>query len=881
MAGPGNALQKQSAGMIVHWQLDCGHVVDHPYEDVVAILEKNAQDGALARYLAVPVIGWHLEYVPPPSAQNRQKRQTALPLSTPAPWPQPKTWNTEASWETDEVSNRLTDEEGPIPDSRIIPTMASPTVTFLYPSTSHHIRHHHGTVRGGHHHVDHGASASLPVHYIRGTPVLSTPIPSPVYPSVITEPYVEATKGVLWSSMTSASDTELLASVTSPFTEAPDDTISYPTAVLRPTATWPDTGTVTKTSGARQNFRPVVKNRIPKLVLIAGKLWRYQIPRLTFFDFEDNHTRGLKLFMYYPNGTSIHHSSWIQFNSQKQEIYAIPLDVHIGKWEFVLEAMDSDGASVKDEVEINVRQHQSSRTFQHEFVMHLKYDKWRFAVALNWQMRLVEKLAFFFKDLNESSIVVHSFTKDSPVLFTWTFENLQRQYCPTSEVLGYWNNMTTNGEGTATKLFRNTFAPDFRVSRVTVKFLGHCRITDPPTTNFKPVLRNPVDHINATVGRLLLYNVSVDTFFDQEDGDVTHLKLLLRTIDSKPVPQSSWIRLDKKTFIGLPLPDDVGSEQYQLVAMDKEGLSASDALVITVLKPPETKPPSVEFSLHINHDFHNFTSDLKNRVMVLDKLASVFNDLDARHITVRSIGQGSVVFNWINNTLQGDTCPEAAITQLVKKMRHDNGTVSHRLRAVFLPEFNVTNVAVIPLGVCLAALTPTKTVDSVLTALPPTIHADHAYSDDDIYITTIIPAVVIATMLLVAAIIACVLYRKKRKGKMTMEDNSTFVNKGIPIIFADELEEKPDPAKSPVIMKEEKPPLPPPDYRHSSSSASPSTPPLSQKRGMEHLEDFGLDQSENTPPYQPPPPFTSNRDSRLNRPKHTPTYRLPPPYVPP
>lgn len=45
------------------------------------------------------------------------------------------------------------------------------------------------------------------------------------------------------------------------------------------------------------------------------------------------------------------------------------------------------------------------------------------------------------------------------------------------------------------------------------------------------------------------------------------------------------------------------------------------------------------------------------------------------------------------------------------------------------------------------------------------------------------------------------------------EERKSFRNKGIPVIFQDELDEKPDIAsKSPIILKEEKPALLPPTY---------------------------------------------------------------------
>ena len=68
----------------------------------------------------------------------------------------------------------------------------------------------------------------------------------------------------------------------------------------------------------------------------------------------------------------------------------------------------------------------------------------------------------------------------------------------------------------------------------------------------------------------------------------------------------------------------------------------------------------------------------------------------------------------------------------------------------------------------------------------------------------IVPGIIITLMLLLAAVIACVLYRRRRTGKLGLEERRGFVSKGIPIIFAEELEERPSgrhPPKAPVILK--------------------------------------------------------------------------------
>ena len=82
---------------------------------------------------------------------------------------------------------------------------------------------------------------------------------------------------------------------------------------------------------------------------------------------------------------------------------------------------------------------------------------------------------------------------------------------------------------------------------------------------------------------------------------------------------------------------------------------------------------------------------------------------------------------------------------------------------------------------------------------------------DDVLVTYVLPAAIILLMLLIALIIACILYKRRLTGKMELgdeEERKSFRSRGIPVIFQDELDEKPEIGnKSPIILKDEKPPL--------------------------------------------------------------------------
>ena len=294
---------------------------------------------------------------------------------------------------------------------------------------------------------------------------------------------------------------------------------------------------------------------------------------------------------------------------------------------------------------------------------------------------------------------------------------------------------------------------------------------------------------------------------------------------------------------------------------DTSFASARDSLIVEVKRRPSSASANspVHFALTIDADYELFMSNARQKAKLVDRIGIAFGDRNASNVIVDSVRPGSIVVEWYNASLPKDPCPHEQIQRLQDIMTDKNGRLLKSFKKIFLPEFPIKNGEMIPSGTCLGGDTPVHPEEPDV-AIPPE-EEEVSTTDEDYLLTFIVPAVIIAVMLLLAALIACCLYKRRRYGKMSMADERTFVSKGIPIIFAEELDDQrgslmgggnPDDAKSPVIMKEEKPPLPPP----------PQT-------------------STDDAPYHPPPPFSSNGAQRNLRPNLPPAYRKPPTYVPP
>ncbi|XP_029006026.1 dystroglycan [Betta splendens] len=403
----------------------------------------------------------------------------------------------------------------------------------------------------------------------------------------------------------------------------------------------------------------------------------------------------------------------------------------------------------------------------------------------------------------------------------------------------------------------------------------------PDPYNEKPVLRNAIDQVSALVGTYFEVKIPSDTFFDKEDGTTDKLRLTLRRNHNEVVGEGSWIQFNttSQLLYGLPDASHAGKHEYFMQATDKGGLNAIDAFEVRVSRWPINDKTPVVFTARLEGDPRSVTNDIHKKILLVKKLAYALGDRNSSTVSLRNITKGSIVVEWTNTSLPQYPCPREQLRAMSRTLASDDGRPSQTFSYSLEPEFKPLDVKVKGRASCrTVSFIPPGEIDIPEPPAVTPIPGTGRQSTDDVYLHTVIPAVVVAAILLIAGIIAMICYRKKRKGKLTIEDQATFIKKGVPIIFADELDDsKPPPSSSmPLILQEEKPPLPPPEYPN---MAMPETTPLNQELLGEYTA--LRDEDPNAPPYQPPPPFTTPMEGKGSRPKNMTPYRSPPPYVPP
>ncbi|XP_065353025.1 dystroglycan 1 [Cloeon dipterum] len=979
-AGPGNSKHGRTTldpAVVLKFPSTCS-TPGHPL--LIERLQALAKDGTLAEVLQLPVIGWLAQQTTPrlltTKAPIRERRQIEGSGGG-------DDLNTD---DYEYVSRESTEDDEDLgedvtPPAREVPSMASPifpeptTATTPQLQSEHPRRHHHGEKISE---EDFAVSPTnspalvasivptpslVPIRPTRLSDLVTTPegpegpieptrvgaedfmpVTPSFTPSLTPEPDYEGSE-----EDETSEDTNVYGSspssprVTQPLPTFPSSSPSGSTIESRPVSAEDELSSTTESTNRAtteeiefgiKNFAPQIKQRLPKQVVTAGKVFRFTIPEDSFQDFEDGNTKKLRLIFKSAQGTALSSSSWIQFDTATQVVYGLPLEDHVSRWNYYVEAMDKEGKTVTDTLEVVVQQHKASRAVNHAFSLQLKIDsKFDFPSSVDWQMNVLSGLTKFFGDSNENHITVlnatASMSSSDNILFSWTNDSLPKEECPTHTLKQMYSKMTINEKGDASSDLKQAIGKTFTIKHVMFKGISNCESlalgpqlatrqkelpTDEGDSNFPPSLRNHVDHLNATAGELLVYRVPEDTFYDNEDGSTRNMKLSLLLMSRSPVEPTNWLQFDAKNqeFFGIPEKHDKGTREYQLVCEDSNGHSINDGLEVTVHQA-EQRPHHVEFRMTLSKPtLSEVEKNAANKRKLVERIAELFGDSDTKNVILDNLRQPpfqhhsgpspTIEVLWFNKSLPVDHCPEAEVASLRRiiiseeAQGHSNPSVSHtqfspRVTEVMRSDFNVLRIMMVPTGICQSEftfehspVTPEPPPDDDLNAL------GSGKSSDEYLITFIVPAVVIAAMVLLAVLVAFALYRRRRRGKLAVGERGGpgtpgFRTRGIPVIFQDELDEKAvEPAaKSPVIMKEEKPPLPPPEYAVPLLGMSPHATPQMMQHRHPTAEDPLLSEEPEASPYQPPPPFAASgrENGRQSRPKPTPTYRKPPPYVPP
>ena len=393
-------------------------------------------------------------------------------------------------------------------------------------------------------------------------------------------------------------------------------------------------------------------------------------------------------------------------------------------------------------------------------------------------------------------------------------------------------------------------------------------VTLPPNTN--PIVVNSIGRVTAYVGRLFVYRIPFDTFYDKENGYTPNLIVTCRYASGLPLQRSFWIVYDNttQTLSGLPFLEEYsnqgkGGVSIEVVAMDKFGAAARDVFNVYI----ENRPVDVQFTLtaQISRSFQEFQADSSLKIALFYRIVRFYNTTANSNYYASSLTNGSVIYSWSDTTISGTVCNTSAIAKLLRYIQLPSGSLTPQFAQAMLPDFPVLGVSRSYYGVCLP---------SPITPLIP-VKPAAGEGTEHIFLRYVVPTIAVA-LVLALIFASIILLSKRRRNKPPFLEKNTF-RKGQPVLLPEEYEL--DKFKRPAVELPE-------DYIFGDGGYEDG----SSVHGFDDEEDgthfmdnpiYGLGTFTRPPPAYHQKPDTDDNGGTYESPysRPPPTYQLPPMYT--
>ncbi|KAL9973251.1 hypothetical protein ACROYT_G019679 [Oculina patagonica] len=465
-------------------------------------------------------------------------------------------------------------------------------------------------------------------------------------------------------------------------TATPSFTVAPPTSI---TAT---STKVTPTVTITHNTEPSILSPLSQMTIYMGRAVRYQIPADTFFDKQDGFTRNLRLEMRTGSSGQLSSSSWILFDSQKQEIYGLPFgNDKIGLHQFVLTATDTGGKSVSDSFTVQVS---NSRTpFNQVFTICLNYDYKTFMNNVAIRLQLMRKIAHYYGwDLSKLQVASYYY-KHGAIFFAFQFE-LSNEDCNSASLKNLIDGFGSNNRQLNPN-FKKSLLPEFDVMYGFHEGIGPCAPV--PSTNTAPEIKNAIGRLIVFLGQGMRFTIPWDTFYDRQDHYTRNLKLEMRTNNGKALPATSWILFDssRQEIFGQPNDQNlVGQHVFRIVAIDKGGLETFTNVKVVVVD--DTNSYNHMFGIRLRgYSYEDIAGNAENRVFLLKSIAKYYH-LNLTNVRIAKYAQGvSVSFRF--DSIPYNDCDSPLLKRIIDGfwVHGDKNEVNQSFVAA-LKEDNITVV---------------------------------------------------------------------------------------------------------------------------------------------------------------------------------------------
>ena len=329
-------------------------------------------------------------------------------------------------------------------------------------------------------------------------------------------------------------------------------------------------------------------------------------------------------------------------------------------------------------------------------------------------------------------------------------------------------------------------------------------VPTPVPPNTPPMVLNPVGTLLASEGQVTHFTIPERTFYDQESGTTSNLRLSLLDSAGNELANSTWIHINNGAIQALPLREQaainlVTEYTFILRASDERGASTHDFVTVRVLRQ------QVDFLNYLIVTFEGiftiFNQNLTSKIALAQGLSAHVSgsSLDivssTQNIYIRGFRNGSIAVVYRDISIPDTHC--ANFRDWVNSV-YTNSSFTTDFVESLAEEFTPTSAPVIE-GPC--NLTDTNpTVAMTPQRIPP-----NSQSNLFLFLVTVIPTVTVACLCLCLGAILFANYHRKRderEGLRSRAMEKTFTRRR-PVVL-DEEWDLPNRRRRPVILESDR-----------------------------------------------------------------------------
>ncbi|KAI1287766.1 Dystroglycan [Halotydeus destructor] len=646
--------------------------------------------------------------------------------------------------------------------TRIVPTLTTPT--FALPATSITLLPGQNNVR---------PSNTRRLYKANRTPVPEPGFPSDYYdlssPVVAPTPsfrFVPADKSTIFTSDI-LDPTPVVSTPTE--TAMPEENVDENEVDPMPEPPTTVEARPTSATGFTGNSAPVVKKRVRKLSIYAGKWWKFPIPDETFFDAEDGGTRSLKLGFFLEDQKVPSADYWIQFDTENQFLYAFPTEANIGKHIFHLMAIDSSGQMATELLEIHVRQAQTSRSYHHVFFLYdVTWDQVTYPILISATERLLLRIAqHVYGDKSIDGFAVQTMEATAGVgarrnyTISWTNDTLPQYPCPKTQIhrlYGKLGDLSKPSDGVSvppSERLSKVLGSEFKLRGAGLRMQANCGGSSATEIipGQVPEKRNSLGLIQVKQGQVLIYQIPEDTFVSAKGGTARELELSLLTVDGHNLPREGPLSFNADTMtISILFTEKMGgpkphSREYKLMAKEPgSSATAYDVFVVEFLSESERIPHGFEITMDFLYQTDGTSDELlfDRKIWLMWQIATkLLSDANPSELKVLSFKKykynghsnggndlrrrrDAPTFYyelvWTNRTkplLAHGGCPSELIKNNILHRIFNEPTTIDQLSTIFEPDFRLLYTQFKPTSKCSDYLMQVDMGDQPVVMIPP------------------------------------------------------------------------------------------------------------------------------------------------------------------